>query len=378
MGRDPRQRVGAAAGRLTRRQTFPRALAGNGGGSSLFRSSHAPDHSPPRMTGGLIYIVPRACPTPHARIEPPAATLRYRHWLTPVRGAPEFRVYPTGSVLTQGFDAAHSRINILVIARALEGPCSTVSPPAIPETRKAPHFDPLFLTRDQMLASSSTCSDRMARPQRTPPRLEGEGRVRRCRSPAHVPAPAVRARTARQAHPPAGILASAGRADRLAEVLTRLSSGFHTLFARCSACGDEAPAQTEAPHRESVADAYCLDARAARRHLLRRRREEARGETVRETYARSASEIDPPDRGHRRTAHLMSARAFARVLAAGALLCVALRAAPRAHGTAARRRSPRTILRHRRRARDRPARRARSSEGFLDQLQKKTGASCGC
>ena len=78
----------------------------------------------------------------HARIEPPPATLdAARRWLVPVRealGTEFLSAYLTGSVLTQGFDPAHSRINLLVVCRALEGATLDRLAAAIPTTRKAP------------------------------------------------------------------------------------------------------------------------------------------------------------------------------------------------------------------------------------------------
>src|SRR6185503_15762294 len=88
------------------------------------------------------------------RIEPAADLLEAtRHWLQPVRTAlgPGFlSAYMTGSVLTQGFDPRRSRINVLVIARSLETAVLEQLAGAIPVTKKAPHFEPLFMVRTQI------------------------------------------------------------------------------------------------------------------------------------------------------------------------------------------------------------------------------------
>jgi hypothetical protein len=83
-------------------------------------------------------------------IEPPADTLAaIREWLAPVRAAlgPEFlAAYLHGSVLTPGFDARHSRVNVLVVARSLHLDVLDALRAALPEDRKPPHVSPLFLT----------------------------------------------------------------------------------------------------------------------------------------------------------------------------------------------------------------------------------------
>ncbi len=235
----------------------------------------------------------------HARIEPPAATLdAARRWLTPVREAlgPEFlSAYLTGSVLTQGFDPAHSRVNILVIARALEGGTLDRVATAIPETRKAPHFDPLFLTRDQMLASLDVFPIEWLDLSERHLRLEGEDVF----GGVEVPRTYLRLQCEHELRGKhirlrQEYLASAGRAERLAEVLARLSSGFHTLFRTLLRLrGEEAPAHTEALI-ERVADAYGLDARGLLgAHLLRRAgAKKPSADTVRETYRAFLREID--------------------------------------------------------------------------------------
>src|SRR6266487_3584189 len=88
------------------------------------------------------------------RIEPPPAVVdAARRWLAPVRhalGENFLSAYLTGSVLTQAFDPRRSRVNILVLARALDGATLGRLAPAIPPSVRAPHFEPLFLTRRQI------------------------------------------------------------------------------------------------------------------------------------------------------------------------------------------------------------------------------------
>jgi hypothetical protein len=88
------------------------------------------------------------------RIEPAQEILAAaRRWLEPVRTAlgQEFlSAYLTGSVLTQGFDPKHSRVNVAVIARALPSVALDAVAKALPSRGRLPHFEPLLLTRGQI------------------------------------------------------------------------------------------------------------------------------------------------------------------------------------------------------------------------------------
>ena len=88
------------------------------------------------------------------RIEPAQEILTAaRRWLEPVRTAlgHEFlSAYLTGSVLTQGFDPKHSRVNLAIIARTLPIGVLDAVARRIPRAGKPPHFEPMFLTRNQI------------------------------------------------------------------------------------------------------------------------------------------------------------------------------------------------------------------------------------
>ena len=88
------------------------------------------------------------------RIEPAHEILEAsRAWLEPVRttlGNEFLAAFLTGSVLTQGFDPAHSKVNIVVVARTLEPEMLDALRGAMPVSRKAPHFDPLLLSKRQI------------------------------------------------------------------------------------------------------------------------------------------------------------------------------------------------------------------------------------
>ncbi|MCC6652705.1 MAG: hypothetical protein IT348_16250 [Candidatus Eisenbacteria bacterium] len=237
-------------------------------------------------------------PETQARIEPPPATLdAARRWLAPVREAlgPDFvAAYLTGSVLTQGFDPAHSRINLLVVSRTLDSAALDRVSPAIIVTRKPPHFDPLFMTRDQMMASLDVFPIEWLDLTERHLRLEGEDVF----AGVEVPRTYLRLQCEQELRGKhirlrQEYLASAAHPERLAEVLARLSSGFHTLFRTLLRLrGEEAPASTERVI-ERVADSFGLDARALLgAHLMRRAAKRPSNDSVRETYRAFLSEID--------------------------------------------------------------------------------------
>ncbi len=224
------------------------------------------------------------------RVEPSAELLAAsRKWLEPVRTAlgPEFlAAYLTGSALMQGFDPAHSRINVLVVARTLEPEVLDRLGAAIPVTRKAPHFDPLFMTRDQMLKSLDVFPIEWLDLLERHLRLEGEDVF------AGVDVPRtwlrlqceheLRGKHLRLRHE---YLASAGRPERLAEVLTRITSGFQALYRTLLRLRGEDPPASSERAIERVAELYQLDARALlEAHHVRRSAKSKDAAAVREHY----------------------------------------------------------------------------------------------
>ncbi len=91
------------------------------------------------------------------RIQPPEQLIaRTRDWLAPVRaamGANFVSACLTGSVLTQGFDPRRSAVNLLVVARSLDGPALDAIARALPRRRALPRIEPLFMTRAQIEGS---------------------------------------------------------------------------------------------------------------------------------------------------------------------------------------------------------------------------------
>lgn len=235
--------------------------------------------------------------TSESRIEPAPAILESaRKWLAPVRTALDadfLSAYLTGSVLTSGFDPLHSRVNLLVIARALDPAALDRLAAAIPVTRKPPHFEPLFLARDQIAASLDVFPMEWLDVLERHMRLEGEDVFEGVQVPRtwlrHQCEHELRGKHIRLRQE---YLASGGRTERLREVLSRFASGFHTLFRTLVRLrGEEPPASTERVI-ERVADAYGLDARALLGAYLVRYSRKADGDDVKETYRRFLVEIE--------------------------------------------------------------------------------------
>ncbi len=235
--------------------------------------------------------------TSESRIEPAAPILESaRKWLAPVRTALDtdfLAAYLTGSVLTAGFDPQHSRVNLLVIARTLSPEVLDRLATAIPNTRKAPHFEPLFLVRDQIAASLDVFPMEWLDVLERHLRLEGEDVFTGIQVPRtwlrHQCEHELRGKHIRLRQE---YLASGARTERLREVLTRFASGFHTLFRTLVRLrGEDPPASTERVI-ERVADAYGLDARALLGAYLVRYSRKADGDDVKEVYRRFLVEIE--------------------------------------------------------------------------------------
>src|SRR6058998_3751294 len=111
-------------------------------------------------------------------IEPsPEILSATRQWLEPIRGAlgAEFlAAYLTGSVLTQGFDPKRSQVNVLVVARSLDGEVLDALARSLPRGKRAPRFEPLFLTRTQIDKSLDVFPIEWLEIQERHLRIEGE------------------------------------------------------------------------------------------------------------------------------------------------------------------------------------------------------------
>ena len=214
-------------------------------------------------------------PTSNSRTEPSPALLEAsRRWLQPVRealGAEFLAAYLTGSVLADGFTPERSRVNLLVVSRTLDPAALDHLAGALPVTKKAPHFDPLFMTRDQMLASLDVFPIEWLDLIERHLLIEGEDVFTGVEVPrANLRLQCeheLRGKHLRLRHE---YLASAKHPERLAEVLARLASGFHTLFRTLLRLRGETPPAGAERVIERIAEVYGLDARALLgAHLIR-------------------------------------------------------------------------------------------------------------
>lgn len=187
-----------------------------------------------------------------------------REWLAPVRAGlgPEFlSAYLHGSVLTRGFDPARSQINLLVIARSLDGATLDGLARAIPKTGKRFRFQPLFMSRTGIEKSLDSFPIEWLEIQERHLLVEGEESLR----DLEVPRTYLRVQCEhelrgkhlqlRQAY-----LLSHGDSATLQQLLEASASGFATLFRTLLRLAGETPPADTARVIERVADRFQLDA----------------------------------------------------------------------------------------------------------------------
>ena len=200
------------------------------------------------------------------RIEPSQEILAAsRAWLQPVRaalGADFLACYLTGSVLTQGFKPSHSRVNALVVARALAEHLDALAK-ALPETKKPPAFDPLFVTQAQIGKSLDSFPIEWLEIQEAHLLLEGQDVL----SGLEVPRTYLRLQCEhdlrsrliqlRQAY-----ITQATHPERLEAVLRSSASSFTTLFRTLLRLSGETPPADPPRVIERIADLFRLDPEA--------------------------------------------------------------------------------------------------------------------
>jgi hypothetical protein len=204
-------------------------------------------------------------PFSELRIAPPEPLMdAARAWLAPVRDVlgREFRsAYLTGSVLTQGFDPRHSKINIVVVARALEPEMLDRLRQVMPDTRKPPHFDPLLLTQAQIETSLDTFPIEWLEIRERHLTLEGDDLF----ANQEVPSQYLRLQCehelrAKHLRLRQAYLASGRRPRLLQEVLRSSASSFAALFRTLLRLRGEPTPAEPAKVIERVADLFGLDA----------------------------------------------------------------------------------------------------------------------
>lgn len=232
------------------------------------------------------------------RIEPPSEILdAARRWLEPVRGAlggSFLSAYLTGSVLVQGFDPARQRINLLVVAREIEGDTLDRLAAAIPMARKPPHFEPLFLTRTQIDASLDVFPIEFLEMQECHLRIEGEDVLGAIEVPRrHLRIQCEHELRGKHLRLRQEYLAAGHDAKRLQKALDQLASSFHTQFRTLLRLqGEPVPASLERVI-DRIALLHHVDAAALLGpHLVRRAGDSLKEDEVRERYRRFLAAIE--------------------------------------------------------------------------------------
>ena len=229
------------------------------------------------------------------RIEPSQEVLSAtREWLGTIRAAlgPEFlAAFLTGSVLTQGFDRKHSRINVLVVARALEIPTLDAVHDALTATSE---FDPLFLTRTQIVKSLDSFPIEWMEIKERHLLIEGEEIF----DALEVPARYLRLQCEhelrgrqiqlRQTY----LLSSRAPAD-LARVLKSGASSFATLFRTLLRLRGESPPADNTRVIERVSDLFQLDAQGLLgAHLVRYSARDYKPDEMLAIYQRFLTQVE--------------------------------------------------------------------------------------
>jgi hypothetical protein len=220
-----------------------------------------------------------------------------KRWLAPVRGAlgSNFLAgYVTGSALRPGFDTKRSHVNVLVIANSLEPEVLDRIAAAQREAKQPPHVDPLFMTRDQLVASLDVFPIEWLDVIGNHALIEGDDVLAGLVVPlAHLRLQCeheLRSKHLRLRHE---YLASAKAPKRLAEVLARLASGFHTLFRTLLRLRGETPPAGQEDVIRRVAELYALDGAALlAAHQVRYSAKRPDTELARERYRKFLVEIE--------------------------------------------------------------------------------------
>lgn len=236
--------------------------------------------------------------TAERRIEPPAEILAAtREWLQPVRaalGSDFLAAYLTGSVLTQGFDPRHSRINVLVISRSLETAVLERLAAAIPVTKKPPHFEPLFMTKQQIAKSVDVFPIEWLEMQERHLILEGENVLQ----DLEVPRTYLRLQLEHELRGKhiqlrQALLLHSNEPAELVRLLAAAASSYATLFRTLVRLEGEVPPAESARVIERVADLLRLDAAALLiPHMLRYGGHKPTREELGPSYRRFLAEID--------------------------------------------------------------------------------------
>ena len=237
------------------------------------------------------------------RIQPADGILdAARHWLQPVRealGGEFLGAYLTGSVLTQGFDPALSRVNIMVVTRHLDPDILDRLAGAVPREKKrkkgALQFEPLFVSRRQIEQSLDVFPIEWLDIQERHLRLEGENVFDTLDVPrAHLRRQCEHQLRGKNIQLRQVYVTSKHDSAALEAELSGVASTFATLFRTLIRLQGETPPTNNGQVIERVADMYELDARGLLcAHLVRYSGEGAyKGEELAQMYRRFLVEVD--------------------------------------------------------------------------------------
>ncbi len=232
------------------------------------------------------------------RIEPPAEILdAARAWIASVRPAlgHEFlSAYLTGSVLSQGFDAEKSRVNLLIVARTLGMGELTAIHDALPTSKKPPHFEPLFLTRSQIEKSLDVFPIEWLEIQERHLLMEGDDVF----ATVQVPRTYLRLQCEHELRGKhirlrQGYLTSGKDTVVLERLLRESASSFATLFRTLLRLSGESPPANTAHVIERVADLFEVDAQGLLvAHLVRYAGKRHTHEELSALYRKFLGEVD--------------------------------------------------------------------------------------
>ena len=232
------------------------------------------------------------------RIEPSQEILTAtRHWLAAVRtaiGGDFLSCYLTGSVLTQGFDLKRSKVNVLIVARSLGSDALDALSRSLPEGKKAPTFDPLFMTHSQIRKSLDSFPIEWLEIQETHLLIEGQDVLHDLEVPrTYLRLQCEHELRSRLIQLRQIYIAKGRHPDQLEPALRASASSFATLFRTLVRLSGESP-PADAPHViERVADLFQLDAEALLgAYLVRYTERRYRGAEIATLFRRFLVEVE--------------------------------------------------------------------------------------
>ena len=233
-----------------------------------------------------------------SRIEPAQEILAAgRRWLEPVRaalGQDFLATYLTGSVLTQGFDSGRSEVNLLVVARRMDGETLDAVARAVPTSKQAPRFAPLFMTERQIRNSLDSFPIEWIEIHESHLLVEGHDVI----GTLEVPRTYLRLQCEHELRAKLillrqSYLLGARQPDRLEPVLRGSASGFATLFRTLLRLAGESPPADTAQVIERVADLHRLQAEGLLgAYLVRAGQRRYRGHELLAIYRKFLVEIE--------------------------------------------------------------------------------------